>query len=144
MGRNPPAPGPRPFDLFAGYHSAPQRLTLLCGPTDRQSGFSSTHHRPVHVPERSLLAVKNLPLYLVSLLVHSVNITRYLKEMVLTTVILNTASVQSLVSPLPPFKQQTNPKLLFFKGTYFACASACIKINSHFRANARCSLAKLS
>lgn len=35
-------------------------------------------------------------------------------------------------------------KTLIFKGTYFACASACIKINSHFRANARCSLAKLS
>lgn len=28
--------------------------------------------------------------------------------------------------------------------TYFACASACIKINSHFLAKARCSLAKLS
>ena len=28
--------------------------------------------------------------------------------------------------------------------THFACASACIKMNSHFRANALCSLAKLS
>lgn len=28
--------------------------------------------------------------------------------------------------------------------THLASASACIKINSHFRANARCNLAKLS
>ena len=33
------------------------------------------HHRSVYIPERSLLTVKDLPFNLVSLLVHSVNIT---------------------------------------------------------------------
>lgn len=50
----------------------------------------------------------------------------------------------SFLPPPPTIKKHTKQNLLISKGTYFACASACIKINSHFRAKARCSLAKLS
>lgn len=142
-GRLAQIPHPAALLLSPGYPKASQKLTFTSSPAHRPSSPTSTHHRTVHIPKCSLLTVKDLPLYLVSLLVNPVNVIGYLKATVLRTVISNIKCVQPLSPPLPPIKiMQKN--LLISKGTYFACASACIKINSHFRAKARCSLAKLS
>lgn len=75
-----PMPHPYIKNLFPGYPNASQRLTFISGPAHRQSSPTITHHRPVHIPECSLLAVKDLPLYLVSLLVNSVNVTGIFKR----------------------------------------------------------------
>lgn len=85
---------------------------------------SVTHHRSVHVPESPLLTVQDLPLYFVPLLVHSREGDK------------SRGALAELRPAGSACRLQTE--------TYFACASACIKINSHFLAKARCSLAKLS
>lgn len=135
-GRQAPTPHPTAVLLVPRLPQSSTEVTFISSPAHRPAGPTSTHHRTVHIPKCSLLTVKNLPLYLVSLLVNSANVIGYLKETVLRSVILNIKCVQ----PLSP----TSKIMLISKGTYFACASACIKINSHFRAKARCSLAKLS
>lgn len=105
-GRQAPTPCPTAFLLSPGYPRAPQQLTFISSPAHRPRCPSSTHHRTVHIPKCSLLTVKNLPLYLVSLLVNPVNVMRYLKETVLRTVILNTKRVQPVSSP--PSKSTQN------------------------------------
>lgn len=128
-----------------------------------QSINNFTYHWSVHVPECSFLTVENFPLNFVSLLVHSemgVGKKGVQRSLILksTSALISWCHHTFYFFFCDPSESSGNQKEVITSvkvvwsvcvcvgliETYFACASACIKMNSHFRAKALCSLAKLS
>ena len=126
-----------------------------------------TDHRSVDIPECPLLTVQDFPLNLVSFLVDSrkkeqkaerkrdrvrqrwnthcssmdfIETWSHHREVDNTTCLTR----QSEYSPHQPQSHKCASCVTVCSTTHFACASACININSHFLAKALCSLAKLS
>ena len=81
-------------------------------------GVDLTRRRSVNIPESSLLAIKNLPFLLISFFRHLIISMRF-----------SGCSLQGQIKKCV---------------LTFACASACININSHFLENIFCNLARFS
>lgn len=134
---------PQLFYLSPGYLKAPQKLTFISSPAHRAS--SPTQHSPLDGAHPKMLAPDCQESSSRSCL-SSCQPCQCHRTFKINSV--EDSDFKHKICPITfsphPFKKHAKQKVLVSKGTYFACASACIKINSHFRAKARCSLAKLS